>query len=341
MGEKQASQKLRLMALSKILYNETDNEHILSHNEINQRLLSEGFEVPNRETFADDIKQLISFGVDILIEKIGRENYYRVASRMFELPELKLIVDCVQSSRFLTEKNSQDLIKRLVTYASQYEAQKLNRQIYVKGRTKSSNKQAFYNVDTIYKAIDVGKMISFHYYESDIKRIPGKKGNIIIKPEKRFRHDSMLYLVSPIALVSNNQNYYLIGCERDKPIKHFRVDRMMDVSLIEECAELNRYKSIKIPEYAELRFDMFDGYESKVYLSIEDNLYMVLEDRFGRHLKVGIADEKHLNLEVTVMVSNQFLSWILSLGNGIKITGPERVVADMKRLLDERIELYK
>ena len=98
MGEKRTSQKLRLMALSKILYNETDDEHVISHNEINQKLLSEGFEVPNRETFADDIKQLISFGVDILVEKIGRENYYRVGSRMFELPELKLIVDCVTAA---------------------------------------------------------------------------------------------------------------------------------------------------------------------------------------------------------------------------------------------------
>lgn len=341
MGNKQTSQKLRLMTISKILYDETDEDHFLSHSEINKILFEKGFEVPNRETFADDIKQLISWGVDILVEKAGRENRYRIGSRDFELSDLKLIVDSIQSSRFLTEKKSRELIKKVAKNTSRFEAQKLDRQIYVKGRIKSENKQNSYSVDTIYRAIDEDKKIVFRYYEVLIRRVIGENEEVKIKTEKKYRHDNMVYFVSPKALISNNQSYYLVGCDQNNQIKHFRVDRMADISLTDEARNNDCFKGINIAEYAELRFDMFDGYESDVVFYVKDDLYMILEDRFGKKIKTRTADENHLYIEVRVMISNQFLSWILSLGNDIKIVGPEIVVEDMKKLLEERTELYK
>lgn len=341
MGNKQTSQKLRLMTISKILYDETDEDHFLSHSEINKILSEKGFEVPNRETFTDDIKQLISWGIDILIDKVGRENRYRIGSHDFELSDLKLIVDSIQSSRFLTEKKSHELIKKMAKNTSRFEAQKLDRQIYVKGRIKSENKQNSYSVDTIYRAIDEDKKIAFHYYEKLIRRVIGENDEVKIKVEKKYRHDDLVYFVSPAALISNNQNYYLVGCDQNNQIKHFRVDRMVDVSITDEARDNECCKNINIAEYAELRFDMFDGYESDVTLYLKDDLYMILEDRFGKKIKTKTADENHLYIDVKVMVSNQFLSWILSLGNDIKIVGPDNVLTDMKKMLKERAELYK
>lgn len=338
---KKLSQKLRLLYLDKILYEETDDMHSLTRSQINGRISDFGLEIPDRDTFADDIKQLKAFGRDIISEKIGRENYYHVGEREFELPELKLVVDSVQSSRFLSENRSRKLIEKLERYVSRYEAEQLNRQVYVKDRIKNENAKSYYAVDIVNEAISKGKKICFKYIDYVAERVLGENGSVSVKKVKKFRHEQKEYVVSPWNMISNNQNYYMVGFEAGKGIKHFRLDRMVDAALLEESIEKEVFKGMKISDYAEKRFDMFDGEEEDVVLQFKDKLFAVLDDRFGRKIVVRTVNEEYLETTVRVCVSNQFLCWILSLGNDIQIAGPEKIRNEAKMLLAQRSELYK
>lgn len=333
-------QKLRLMYLAKILYEETDDGHYLTRKQICNRLSEYGFEVPNRETFADDIKWLSIFGIDVVSDKIGKDNHYHITTRNFELAELKTIVDSIQSSRFLTESKSGKLIKKMEAYASRYEAELLNRQVYVSGRIKSSNSAIFYNVDVVYSAINRSRKISFLYFDILARRIRNSDGGVELKTEKVYRHDRKVYVVSPWTLISNNQNYYMVGCEDDGEIKHFRMDRVADAHMVDEPSDTRPFKGMSVPDYAEKCFDMYDGYEERVTLRIEDPMYPIIADRFGRNKTVVAVDDEHLDVTVAVRVSNQFLCWILSLGDKVKIISPDRVVGDMRKLLAGRSRMY-
>lgn len=339
--DKKISQKLRLLYLDKILYEETDDMHSLTRSQINGRFADFGLEIPDRDTFAEDIKQLKAFGRDIICEKLGRENYYHIGEREFELPELKLVVDSVQSSRFLSETRSRKLIDKLEKCVSRYEAEQLNRQVYVKDRIKNENTKSFYAVDIVNEAISKGKKISFKYIDYVAERLPERNGSVSVKKGKIFRHEQKEYVVSPWNMISNNQNYYMVGFENGKGIKHFRLDRMVDAALLEEPADKEAFKGMKISDYAEKRFDMYDGEEEDVVLRFKDRLFAVLDDRFGRKIDVRPVDDEYLETTVRVCVSNQFLCWILSLGNDIQITGPEKVRNEARMMLAQRSELYK
>ena len=354
--EKKASnpQKLRLLYLAKILLEETDDGHSLTHAEIEAKLSELGFKEADRGTFSDDILQLTNFGIDsirktedrgltgfeIIKEKEGREYRYHIGSRTFELSELKTLVDSVQSSRFISEKKSQDLIEKLKSLISKYDAENLNRQVYVKGRIKSDNSMNFRNVDEINKAIIEKKKISFRYFDNIARRVENARGETDIKIDKKYRHEKKVYVVSPWNLISNNQNYYLVGTEDGQLVKHYRIDRMTDVKVEEVPAELTVFKGLKIADYAEKRFDMFDGPEKRVVLKIIDSMYPIIADKFGKEIDVDIYDGTHLYVEANVCVSDQFLAWILSLGNGVQIEGPEEAVQKMKDMLSERADLY-
>ncbi len=341
MSREKISQKLRLIYLLKILHEETDDNHSLTRNQISEKFDKIGLDIPDRDTFADDIKQLIAFGNDIVIEKVGRDNHYHIGGHDFELPELKLIIDSVQSSRFLSESKSQKLIDRLEKYTSIFEAEKLNRQVYVKDRIKTDNNKSYYAIDVINEAINKDCKISFRYFEYIVKRMSDENGKITIIKDKIYRHDKKMYIVNPWTLISNNQNYYLVGYEDGEGIKHFRVDRMTDVSLIDEPVVKDVFAGMKIADYAEKRFEMFDGDEKDVVLKFKDKMYAILDDRFGRKLDVEVIDDEYLKTSVRVCVSDHFVCWILSLGDDIEISGPLDVRDGVKKLLEHRLELYK
>lgn len=350
------AQKLRLLYMAKILLEETDDDHPLTHAEIDEKLAEYGFKKTDRGTFADDIEQLVKYsensfrkndnkndvfnGFEILQEKKGREYQYHVGARTFELAELKTIIDSVQSSRFIPETKSRQLIEKLKTLLSKYEADNINRQVYVSDRIKSENKTNFINVDLINRAIDGKKKIAFFYFDNKVKRVIGKKKNVELRVEKEYRHDKKRYVVSPWNLISNNQNYYLVGSEDGETVRHYRVDRMAEVGLIDEKSELTCFKNIKIADYADKRFNMFDGPEETVMLRISDVMFPIIVDKFGKKIVVDIYDEKQLLVKVKVCISSQFLSWILSLGKEVRVEGPENVKEKMKELLREGMDTY-
>lgn len=313
------NQKLKMLYLVKIFTQYTDDQHSLTMQEIIKKL--ESYEVSaNRKTLYLDFAELEHYGLDIISEKIGRNTYYHLGKRQFELPELKLLVDSVQAAKFITDKKSNQLIKKLENLVSTYEAKQLQRQVVISGRIKTPNKLVYNNVDTIYSAIADSKQITFHYFQWDIK------GNQVL------RHDGALYQVSPWCLMWDDEYYYLVAydSEADK-IKHYRVDKLKDLDVVEVKREGQKaFKNFDMAKYSKAVFGMFGGEEACVTLECCNDKVGIIIDRFGMDVTRIPKDENTFSVHVNVIPSNQFLSWIMSLGEGVKITGPYTVVQKMQ-----------
>jgi predicted DNA-binding transcriptional regulator YafY len=313
------NQKLKMLYLVKIFTQYTDDQHSLTMQEIIKKL--ESYKVSaDRKTLYLDFAELDHYGLDIISEKIGRNTYYHLGKRQFELPELKLLVDSVQAAKFITDKKSKQLIKKLENLVSTYEAKQLQRQVVISGRIKTPNKLVYNNVDTIYSAIAESKQITFHYFQWDIK------GNQVL------RHDGVLYQVSPWCLMWDDEYYYLVAydSEADK-IKHYRVDKMKDLDVVEFKREGQKaFKNFDMAKYSKAVFGMFGGEETSVTLECSNNKAGIIIDRFGKDVTLIPKDENTFSVHVNVIPSNQFLGWIMSLGEGVKITGPDTVVHKMQ-----------
>lgn len=315
-----ANNKLKLYRLAQILLEKTDAEHYLTLAEIMEEL--QAYEIaPDRKTLYADLKDLEQIGIEVEGEPIGNKYHYHVVERTFELPELKLLVDAIQSSKFITERKTNALIKKLETLVSKYDARKLQRQVYVSGRIKTMNESIYYTVDTIHHAISENKKIRFQYFQWNVKK------------EMELRHDGAYYHISPWGLSWDDENYYLVGYDsKAQTIKHFRVDKMLRIQLSEEEREgKEHFKKLDMADYAKKSFGMFGGKEQNVKLLVENGLAGVIIDRFGKDLIMIPVDEHHFTVHVDVRVSGPFLGWIISLGNGVKIVGPEDVVDEMRK----------
>ena len=323
-GEKQ---RLKMLYIVKILSEETDDTHSLTMNEIIQRLAEHGVNA-DRKTLYTDFEELRDFGVDILMEKSGRNFYYHIGKRSFELPEMKLLVDAVQSAKAITDKKSGELIKKLETMVSKYEARQLNRQVIITGRIKSMNESIYYNVDAIHEAISTDKQIRFKYFKWDLQK------------KMKLRKEGTWFQVSPWGLLWDDEYYYLIGFDSwEKKIKHYRVDKMLQISVVEEKREgMEQFQKIDMPRYTRSLFGMFSGEETRVTLEAENEMVGVLIDRFGKDIFIKPVDENHFQTNVNVIVSGQFLGWILGLGGRVKIIGPDEVVSVVK---EEILKLSK
>ena len=318
-NRKGVNQKQKMLYLMKIFSEETDDTHFLSMTEIIQRLADNGI-TADRKTLYVDFDELRKFGLDILMEKVGRIYCYHLGSREFELPELKLLVDAVQSAKSITDKKSRELIKKLEGLVSKYEARQLNRQVIISGRIKSMNESIYYNVDTLYEAIRADRQIRFKYVQWNIRK------------ETSLRRDGVWYQVSPWALMWADENYYLVGYDAaDGKIKHYRVDKMLRISLAAEKREgQDQFKKFNMPRYTKSLFGMFGGEETRVTLEAENSMVGVLIDRFGKDIIISPVDGTRFRTTVTVAVSRQFLGWIIALGGGVKIVGPDEVMAQMR-----------
>ena len=325
----EGKQRLRLLRLKDIFEKKTDEQHGLSVKDIQNELLSFDIKV-DRKTLYTDMDLLRSYGLDILKEKLGSNVVYYIGNRYFELPELKLMVDAVQSSKFITEKKTRKLIQKIESLASEHEGKELNRQVFVSGRVKSENESIYYIVNDIHEAINSNKKITFKYYE-----IYGNK-------EKRLRHNGEAYVVSPWLLVWDNQKYYLIGYDdRTQEIHHYRVDKMVKVAISDEKrAGKKIFKDLDVVQYSNRMFGMYSGELKTVELCVENSLTGVIYDRFGMDVKCWVKDDNHTGFEIEVNVSGQFIGWIIALGNGVKIVGPTDVVNMMRQTLTDRMELY-
>lgn len=327
---KGSNQKFKLYRLAQIMLERTDEEHYISMPEI-MAALSEYDVTADRKSIYNDLRDLSVFGIEVEGEPIGNRYHYHVTNRSFELPELKLLVDAIQSSKFITEKKSYALIKKLETLASKYDAQKLQRQVYVSGRIKTMNESIYYTVDAIHNAISENKKIKFQYFQWNAKK------------EMELRHNGAWYHISPWGLSWDDENYYLVGYDTDAGmIKHYRVDKMLHIKISDESREgKEHFKKLDMADYAKKSFGMFGGKEQTVKLSVHNKLAGVIIDRFGKDVMMIPADEEHFNVNVDVRVSRQFLGWVFSLGSDIQIVGPDDVVEQMRKEIARSVEQYR
>ena len=286
------NQKLKIMYLMKILLEETDEDHDLTLNEIVEKLKAYNV-TAERKSLYSDIENLRTFGLDIIGMQYGKTYHYKVASRQFQLVELKLLVDAVQSSRFITEKKSDELIAKLESYASKYEAKKLARQVNVNGRVKTMNERIYYSVDKIHEALNEESQIKFQYFTWTADK------------KMELKHGGAYYSVSPLALCWDDEKYYQVGYDnREYKIKHFRVDKMADVSVVyEEREGKEEFSKMQMSEYTNRLFGMFDGNLETVTLLCENHAANVIIDRFGTEIPLMKTDAAHFTVRVRVNIS--------------------------------------
>ncbi len=316
------NQKLKLYYLARILLEQTDEDHGLTMPEIIKELEKYDISAERKSIYSDFDALDHYFGIEIMSEQKGRQHYYHVVSRMFELAELKLLVDAIQSSKFITLKKSKELISKLESLASRHEAKELQRQVYVQNRIKTMNESIYYSVDAINSAIANNHKVRFRYFHWNIKK------------EMEFRHDGKPYEISPWALTWDDENYYLIGYDEEADmIKHFRVDKMLKIEETEDKREGKKlFKAFDLASYAKKSFGMFSGEEQLVKLLVDNDMAGVIIDRFGKDVTFFPKDKKSSYVTVSVAVSDAFFGWIFGLGGGIKIAGPAAVSKKAKAL---------
>lgn len=323
-----ANQKIKILYLMRILLEETDDKHGLTLEEIIMRLKNLGVDA-ERKTLYDDFEILRTFGIDVEKRKAKAVTYH-VVSRDFELPELKLLVDVVQSSKFITQKKSSELIKKLANFASLHEAQQLKRNVVVHNRIKTMNESIYYFVDAIHEAIGKNVKITFQYFTWNEKK------------EKVLRHDGRLYEISPWALTWDDENYYMIGFDsRAGTIKHFRVDKMQRIQLTEQKRDGEaHFKDFDLGAYSKKTFGMYGGEEETVTLRCKNHLAAVMIDRFGQDIIFRKVDEEHFEFHVKVQTSPLFYAWVLNFGDAVKITAPLSVQEALIERLQNVLNLY-
>ena len=326
---KGTNQKLKLLFLMQILQEKTDDNHGLTMQEIIDALMACDV-TAERKSIYTDIELLNQWGLDIVMEGTGRNTCYKMAGRHFELAELKLLVDAIQSSKFITEKKSNELIKKLEKQVSKYDAKLLQRQVYVSGRIKTMNESIYYNVDTIHNAITNNCKIKFQYFQWNIKK------------EMELKHNGEFYEISPWALTWDDENYYMVGYDSKQGIiKHYRVDKMIKISCTEDKREgSDVFESFDITAYSKKSFGMFAGEEEHVKLLMDNSLVGVVIDRFGKDVRIIKVDDNHFTVTVNVAVSKQFFGWVFALGKDAKIIGPDKVVADYQAMVKEILDNY-
>ena len=322
------NQKLKLIYIAQILLERSDEEHVITTQDLIGMLERYGIRA-ERKSIYTDIDALIDFGLDIIKVKERPGGYY-LASRQFELAELKLLVDAVQAAKFVTEKKSKELIGKLETLCSREQAKQLHRQVVVSDRAKAVNEHIYYNVDMIYTAIAENKKIRFRYFEWDVNK------------EMRLRREGAFYEVSPWLMLWDDENYYLVAFDdRSGEIRHYRVDKMLRLSLLDEVREgKGQFEGLDIAGYSRKTFGMFAGEEETVKLCCDAGLTGVIIDRFGKDVSLRGADEGHIRVRVDVAVSRQFFGWVTGLGSGVRIEGPEHVVRAYREYLQEILGQY-
>ncbi|MCL2392731.1 MAG: transcriptional regulator [Oscillospiraceae bacterium] len=313
---KSTGQKLKLLYLKQILLFQTDENHKLTVNELIKELAKCGISA-ERKTIYDDIEALRQYGLDIVTDKSKINSYY-IGSRDFELPELKLLADAVQSSKFITEKKSLGLIKKLEGLASAHEAGLLQRQVFIQNRVKSMNESIYYSVDSLHEAISEGKKISFKYFDYDIQK------------KRVLRKGGEPYIVSPVALTWNDENYYLIAHANDLDgFKHFRVDRMSDVQKRDEVRSAD-VKNFNPADYSKKVFGMFGGEDTNVKLRVHNRLIGAVIDRFGKDVIMVADGQEHFMVNVSVARSPVFFGWLFQFGELCEVLSPQSLKDELK-----------
>jgi predicted DNA-binding transcriptional regulator YafY len=322
---KSDNQKLKLLYIRDYLERNSDERHPVGAQELIDMLARQGI-TAERKSIYSDIRARQDFGIDILNRR-GKDGGYYIGSRNFELPELKLLIDAVQSSRFLTEKKSRELIKKLCQQCNRYDESLMHRDVVIDRRVKSMNETIYYNVDAIQEAISRGVQITFRYFDWNIDGT------------RRYRDRD--YLASPYGLCQDNENCYLLGHSPRYGITSYRVDRMSDIRILSQsripCPELMGKALI---EHANSLFQMFSGESADVKMRFHRSLLNVVVDRFGQEVMLIPDGEHHFVFTARVAVSPLFLSWIIGFGSKAKILHPQSGADQCRALCQEVLSQY-
>ena len=315
---------LKTIYIVRILMEQTDEDHYLNAAQIGELLEREYDLKLDRHTIYAEMKKLEDADLDIM-KRDGRNGGYYIGSRQFEMPELKLMVDAVQSSRFFTKKKTEELIRKLETLCSKNQAKQLSSQVVVYNRPKAVNETIYYNVDKLHSAIYHNRKITFQYADWTARK------------ETILRHDGAIYEVSPFHLVWDDENYYLIAYDENAgKIKHYRVDKMRSIDVTKlERIKLPEEKKIDLATFSKKTFGMFGGRDVKVTLRCKNHLAGVLIDRFGTDIWMTPSGEDHFTAQVTVTVSKQFFGWVTAIGKDMKIQAPLDVKDEYRQYLLE------
>ncbi len=325
--------KFRMLRVKRILERETDSEHSITMTRLLE-LLEEESE-SDRRTLYDDVRDLEYMGPKVKIDKSHRPPSLSVEERTFSLSELKLMIDAIASSKFLTMKASQDLIDKLKQFCSRYEANELNRQTLLANRAKRIDDSFHNNVSIISNAIDKNKKISFSYFRIDIR---GKK-----------QFNKKTSVLSPWATIYSDDKYYMIGYDSKKKQKTtYRIDRMTDIIILDELQdggeELKEFKK-DLPFRTQSVFNMFGGEKQWVTLRAPRFYYFAIEDKFGGNLIPRIEKDKngteYIIVDVPVALGPQFFAWVFGMENYITIVGPNEVIGQMKDMLQKVSRRYR
>lgn len=313
----------------KELLEKTDENHPLSVVDLIWMLSENGISA-ERKSIYHDIEVLREFGIDIESRREKPAGYY-VANRDFELPELKILVDAVQCTRFITKKKSEELIRKLENLASKSEAVQLQRQVFVVNRNKATNENIYYSVDQIHTAISQNAKIRFQYYEWTVAK------------EMRLRREGKYYEISPWALTWDDENYYMIGYDRiGESIKHYRVDKMINLEVMKRSREGKElFARFDLVSYSQKVFGMFGGEEEEIRLVCKNELAGVMIDRFGKEVSLHPVDDESFTVRARVSVSRQFFGWLFALGDKVRIESPPWVVGKFRDQMKAVNEVYK
>jgi predicted DNA-binding transcriptional regulator YafY len=327
---KGTNQKLKLIYLIKIFMEKTDDTHSITMPEIIAELEKYDISAERKSIYAD-LEAMRDLGIDVIGEAKGKTFYYHVGSRKFELAELKLLVDAIQSSKFITEKKSRELIKKLESLTSLYEAKQLQRQVYVAGRVKTMNESIYYSVDEIHNAISDNKQLKFQYFSWNDKK------------EMELRKNGAFYQISPWALCWEEDNYYMLGFDAAAGyMKHYRVDKITNASVVDAIREgREQFEKIDLAGYGERYFGMFDAQVERVKLKCKRSFANVIIDRFGKDISIVPLDEEYFYIYVNVAVSDHFLGWVFAMRKNVQILGPEHVLEKVCAAAKEMQEVYQ
>lgn len=325
---KSPRQKEKLIRILEILERKTDEDHFITTKELINELAAYDIEA-ERKAIYDDILILQNMNYDITMNK-GKNGGYALVSRKFNKSEIMPLVNAVSCSKFITEKKSRELISKLESFLSEWDAKTINRNVYVADRVKSDNESIYYSVDAVAAGIAEKKKISFLYCDWNVNKqlVP--------------RHNNKRYTVSPISLTWDDEKYYLIAfSEEYNQIRHFRCDKMKDVTILEDKISVNDdIKNFDAVKYENRTFGMFSGYPEYVTLTFPESYIGVMVDRFGKEPSLRKEADGRISIRVNVNVSPQFYGWVSALGTEVRIKSPESVVDEYKKYLEKLLQNY-
>lgn len=325
---RRGGQKLKLLYLQEILRRETDEQHPLSLTQIQELLEQRGVSA-ERKSLYDDMEQLKLLGEDIVTARDVTTRYF-IASRPLDMAQLRLLVDAVQSSKFITKRKSEQLIRNLESLTSRHLASQLQRQVLVSGRIKNMNESIYYNVDALQTALQENRQVRFQYFDWGMDK------------QQHLRHEGAYYQVSPWALTWDDENYYLIAYDHGSGfIRHYRVDRMLRIRQTDLPREGNQeFERLDMAQHTQKTFGMFGGKPQPVTLYCAARMAGIVLDRFGQEVALVPAGDDAFTVRVSVVVSPQFFAWLSGFGRDIRLHAPAGVVEEYRAYLTDILKGY-